>query len=46
MKSLIEKLDTYLYGDDFDAEDKRKFLTVYAALIVPMLIMFVVTLFW
>lgn len=46
MKTLIKKLDTYFYGDDFDQEDKRNFLTVYAALVVPMLIMFVITLFW
>lgn len=46
MKTLIKKLDMYFYGDDFDQEDKRNFLTVYAALVVPMLIMFVITLFW
>lgn len=46
MKTLIKKLDMYFYGDDFDQKDKRNFLTVYAALVVPMLIMFVITLFW
>ena len=51
MKTLIKKLDMYFYGDDSDQsyrlrEDKRNFLTVYAALVVSMLIMFVITLFW